>query len=183
MIRSKWYRNCCDSKSMIMTVKQRLGLLAAFAVLGVAAVTGWVRKASLPPTPNAANAEPVAIPRTDAQGANLTTVPPADATVTYDQYGQPIGSGTPVGGPSYVTSSPAQACEQPESELPFYASRRYVRTVRPELAAIEEGDHQFVEPGRAHTRLRHHRRSTGKSVAIVAGSACGRRHRRNRGRG
>jgi hypothetical protein len=156
---------------MIMTGKQRLGLLAACAVLAVAAVTGWVRKPSLALTPNAVNTEPVAIPGTDAQGASRTALPAADGTVTYDQFGQPIGSGTAFSGSSYVTPSPTYPCEQPESALPFYASRSYVRIVRPEPAAIAEEDHQFAEPGNAHIRRTHHRRSTGKSVAIVAGTA------------
>jgi len=151
--------------------KQRLGLVAAFAVLGVAAVSGWVRKPSLAPVSYSANTEPVAAPGTDTQPANGTTLPAADTMVAYDQYGQPIGSNTAAGGPSYVTSSPAEACAQPESALPSYAAPRYVRTVRTEPAFYQEEDRQFAEPRYGRTRPTHHRRSVGQSVAIVGGSA------------
>ena len=150
--------------------KQRLGLVAAFAVLGVAAVSGWVRKPSGTPTSYSANTEPVA-PRGADQSANGTTLPAANATVAYDQYGQPIGSNTAAGGPSYVTSSPAEPCGLPESALPSYAAPRYVRTVRTEPAVYQEQDRQFAEPRYGYTRPTHHRRSVGKSVAIVGGSA------------
>ena len=151
--------------------KERLGLAAAFAVLGVAAVSGWVRKPSAAPTFYSANTEPVAPPGTDTQSANGTTLPAANATVAYDQYGQPIGSNTAAGGPSYVTSSPAEPCGLPESALPSYAAPRYVRTVRTEPAVYQEQDRQFAEPRYGYTRPTHHRRSVGKSVAIVGGSA------------
>jgi YD repeat-containing protein len=151
--------------------KERLGLVSAFAVLGVAAVSGWVRKPSLAPVSYSANTEPVAAPGTDTQPANGTTLPAADTTVAYDQYGQPIGSNTAAGGPSYVTSPPAEACAQPESALPSYAAPRYVRTVRTEPAFYQEEDRQLAEPRYGRARPTHHRRSVGQSVAIVGGSA------------
>ena len=151
--------------------KQSLGLVAAFAVLGVAAVSGWVREPSPAPTSYSANTEPVAPSGTETQSANETTLPAPDTTVAYDQYGQPIGSNSVAGGPSYVTSSPPEACAQPESALPSYAAPRYVRTVRTEPAIYQEQDRQFAEPRYGYTRSTRHRRSVGKSVAIVAGSA------------
>ena len=151
--------------------KRRLGLVAAFAVLGVAAVSGWVRKPSRAPAFYSANIEPVAASGTDTQSANETTLPAANATVAHDQYGQPIGPNTAAGGPSYVTSSPAEPCGQPVSALPSYAAPRYVRTVRSEPAVYQAEDRQFAEPRYGYTRPTHHRRSVGKSVAIVGGSA------------
>jgi hypothetical protein len=151
--------------------KQKLGLVAAFAVLGVAAVSGWVRKPSTAPASYSANTEPVALPGTDTRSANGTTLPAANATVAYDQYGQSIGSNTAADGSSYVTSSPAEACAQLETALPSYAVPRYVRTVRTEPAMYQEQDRQFAEPRHGYTRPTHHRRSVGKSVAIVGGSA------------
>ena len=151
--------------------KQGLGLVAAFAVLGVAAVSGWVRNPSLAPVSYSANTEPVAAPGTDTQSANRTMLPAADTTVTYDQYGQPIGSNRAPGEPSYVTSSPAEACGQPESALPSYAAPRYVRTVRTEPAFYPKEDRQFAEPRYGRTRPPLHRRSVGQSLAIVGGSA------------
>jgi hypothetical protein len=150
--------------------KQRLGLMAAFALLGVAAVSGWMRKPSPAPASYSANTEPVASPGTDIQ-SNGTTLTAPDTTVAYDQYGQPIGSNTAPVGPSYVASSPAEACAQPESALPSYAAPRYVRTVRTEPAMYQEEDRQFSEPRYGYTRPTHRRRSVGKSVAIVGGSA------------
>jgi len=150
--------------------KQKLGLVAAFAVLGVAAVSGWVRKPSPAPVSYSANTEPVAAPGTDTQSPDGTT-PGADTTVAYDRYGQPIGLNTAAGGPSYVTSSPAEACAQPESALPSYAAPRYVRTVRTEPAFYQEEDRQVAEPRYGRTRPTYHRRSVGQSVAIVGGSA------------
>ena len=151
--------------------KERLGLAAAFAVLGVAAVSGWVHKPSAAPTSYSANTKPVAPPGTDTQSANGTTLPAPNATVVYDQYGQPVDSNTAAGGPSYVTSSPAEPCGLPESALPSYAAPRYVRTVRTEPAVYQEQDRQFAEPRYGYARPTHHRRSVGKSVAIVGGSA------------
>jgi YD repeat-containing protein len=147
--------------------KQRLGLVAAFAVLGVAAVSGWVRKPSTAPASYSA----VAPPATETQSANGTTLPTGNTTVAYDQYGQPIGANTAASGPSYVTSSPAEPCGQPVSALPSYAAPRYVRTVRSEPAVYQAEDRQFAEPRYGYTRPTHHRRSVGKSVAIVGGSA------------
>jgi hypothetical protein len=77
-------------RSTIMT-KQRLGLVAAFAVLGVAAVSGWMRKPSPAPASYSSNTEPTASPGTEIQSANGTTLTAPDTTVAYDQYGQPIG--------------------------------------------------------------------------------------------
>ena len=151
--------------------KERLGLAAAFAVLGVAAVSGWVRKPSRSPASYSLNIEPVAASGTDTQSANETTLPAANATVAHDQYGQPIGPNTAAGGPSYVTSLPAEACEPPETVLPSYAAPRYVRTVRTEPAFYQEQDRQLGEPRYGRIRPTHHRRSVGKSVAIVGGSA------------
>ena len=90
----------------------------------------------------------------------------ANATVAYDQYGQPFGSNSGTGEPSYVISSPAKACEQPES-APSYAAPRYVRAVRTEPAIYQEQDRQLAEPRYQRTRPTHRRRSVGKSVAIV----------------
>lgn len=76
---------------------------------------------------------------------------PAASNAAYDQYGQPAGydaNGQPL--------PPGADC--PRVPLPDYGSHRYVRTarVRPEGYADREDEHH---------------RSTGKSVAIVAGSA------------
>jgi uncharacterized protein YcfJ len=55
------------------------------------------------------------------------------------------------------------------STLPAYATPRYVRTVRAE--APVQPEYEYVEPQGVRARRVHHRRPTGKSVAIVAGSA------------
>lgn len=155
-----------------MTSKLRLGLLAAFAALAIAAVGGWIRKPAPPVGSYAVNTEPVAPPVTNTQAA-YNGGPGEPGTAAYDQYGQPAGSG--VGGevgyyPNSITSGP---CAQPEGTLPAYATPRYVRTVRAEASyqpAYEQADREYVERDSVHYR-HHHHRSTGKSVAIVAGSA------------
>jgi hypothetical protein len=137
-----------------------MGLIAAaFVGLGVAAVTGWVRKP-------ATNPEPVAYTAPSA-------VPPANP-VAYDQYGQPVApdgsSATYVHTAPYTqapyesygearTTGPAYDYPPP---MPAYGSHRYVRTVRPAPVAYAN---------RYEDREHHHRRSTAKSAAIVAGSA------------
>jgi hypothetical protein len=135
-----------------------MGLIAAaFIGLGAAAVIGWVRKP-------VSNPEPVAYSTT----APANTAVPAQ----YDQYGQPIAADgsvhtapyTQPEAPAYESYGPtpasAPAYDYPPP-LPAYGSHRYVRVVRPSSAGYAdryEDEH-------------HHHRSTGKSVAIVAGSA------------
>jgi hypothetical protein len=91
----------------------------------------------------------------------------APAATAYDQYGQPRYGQAGYESSSYTASN--NAC-QAAPELPAYANPRYVRTVR-EGAVLAPADEVYVERGsRRHVYYRH-RRSTGKSVAIVAGSA------------
>jgi hypothetical protein len=110
----------------------------------------------------------------------------------YDQYGQPLGtasagpaSASPAySSPAYYRSASGEACQYPMT-LPAYADRRYVRTVRvnsvvePEYPPEYQPEYQPQYRGgvyqrnsyRYERRRVHHGRSTGKSVAIVAGSA------------
>jgi hypothetical protein len=122
------------------------GLIAvAFVGLGAAAVTGWVRQTAPQPY------------NYDAAAAAQTPAPPA-ANAAYDQYGQPVGSGQPTAYDASGQPLPPGA-ECPRVPLPSYGSHRYVRTVR----SSHEGYADRDDP--------EHHRSTGKSVAIVAGSA------------
>jgi hypothetical protein len=146
-----------------MTARLRTGLIAAaFIGLGAAAVTGWVRKP-------AENTEPVAYGTTVQPPANAAV--PANS-VQFDQYGQPIASDGSLhtapynapGAPAYQSygAVPANGPAYDYTPLPAYGSHRYVRTIRPR--SVGDSD-RYEEPEH------HHRRSTGKSVAIVAGSA------------
>ncbi len=163
-------------------------MIGALAVLSVVAIAGWVRKpapasASNYPSNYAANPEPVA-----------ANTPPATASnPALDQYGQPSQPGTlppyetPAQAPYATTATSGNACQYPaESALPSYASPHYVRTIHARVEApgfyangYVERPAEYVERPTYVTRRgvvyevqgRHHRRSTGKSVAIVAGSA------------
>jgi uncharacterized protein YcfJ len=56
---------------------------------------------------------------------------------------------------------------------PMYASRAYVRTVRPRTVVVEQRPEtvRYVERGSTRERVVQPQRSTKKSAAIVAGSA------------
>jgi hypothetical protein len=144
-----------------------MGLIAAaFIGLGAVAVTGWIRKP-------ASNLEPVAYSAPAPATENTAT--PA-SPVSYDQYGQPLRADmqseyvhtapyTHAPPPAYksygaTTTATGPAYDSPPP-LPAYGSHRYVRVVRP----------RPVEYADRHEDEHHHHRSTGKSVAIVAGSA------------
>lgn len=134
-------------------------IAAAFAVVGAVAVAGWARK---PAPATAYNAGAVPVWDTNAGAAQATApatapAPGPDTQTAYDDQ-QPVPGGeTPA----------ASACAQPVSygdSTPTYANRYSVRTVRPRV---------IVEQPRVYQERRVVRRgrSTGTSVAIVAGSA------------
>jgi hypothetical protein len=148
-----------------MTPKLRLGMIAAFAVLAVAAVAGWLR------SPSSSQSSAAAAP---SAAAPIAPAP-------YDQYGQ---------ADSYA-AAPAPGYEE-TAALPSYATTHYVRVIRSEPPPPAEPVYQdqpyaesYGEADRAYepapgvhggpryveTRRARHHRSVGKSVAIVAGSA------------
>jgi hypothetical protein len=153
-----------------MTSRSKLGLVAAFVVLAILAVAGWIRRPASAVASYAANPEPVVPSQTANPAVNQTGEPVPPEPTAYDQYGQPIGTREE----SYVASSPTDPCEQPVRMLPAYATPRYVRSVRADPLAqadYQERDREYEEPYGVQTRHVRHHRSTGKSVAIVAGSA------------
>jgi hypothetical protein len=156
-----------------MTPRSKLGLMiGAIALLAVVAVAGWVRKPAPASAAYGTNPEPVAATPSAAETS-------AAPTGGYDQYGQPASYEATASQPA-----PGNACEYPaNSNLPAYANPHYVRTIRAQVEAppYEAYASGYVTgPTRAPVRervvydvreRRHHHRSTGKSVAIVAGSA------------
>ena len=134
----------------------RMGIVAAaFAVVTVIAVMGWTRES-----------EPK-----DAYGPGPGYGP--DASSPADQWNAPVAASGTQGGDGYQQTEPcgeppaASPCAQPaayEYSVPSYAGRYGVRTVRPRM--IEEELRAYEE----RPAIRRGR-STGKSVAIVAGSA------------
>ena len=134
-----------------MTPRLKNGLLvAAFAVLGLTAATGWLRQ----PKPVSAFNQP----------ATYSNLPPATATPVID----------PVQEPAYATRTAyadRENCLEPAryQTTDYRESRSYrtpPRVVRTAPASYVERD-RVVE----RTYVRPRGRSTGKSVAIVAGSA------------
>jgi hypothetical protein len=144
-------------------------MIGTIAVLAVVAVAGWVRK-PVAASASYANPEPVAAPVTSS------AVPAG-----YDPYGQPVNPAAPE--TSYAAAAPytasVNACEYPAtSTLPAYANTHYVRTIRARVDTPADGlyaDERSTSAPRERVvyvreRRRPHR-STGKSVAIIAGSA------------
>ena len=131
-----------------MTSNLRIGLLAtAFIGLGVAAITGWTRK----PLPEPVYAAPSYA--TNPAYPNAGAVPETQRA-------------------NFTQSDPCVQPGQTNNEVPAYASKAPVRTVHyanrePEPAPAET---QSAAPAQSRAPA-HHGRSTGKSVAIVAGSA------------
>jgi hypothetical protein len=173
-----------------MTPKLRLGLIVgAIVALGAAGIAGWVRELATASASFATNPEPVAAP---VAVSNPTTGTPSRSG--YDEYGQPRNNPEaynaqppqaytpPPDTPSanYYTASAASSngCQYP-TVLPAYASPHYVRTIHARVEApgfYAEGYGSAPAPARVYREEyrvhgRHHRRSVGKSVAIVAGSA------------
>ena len=149
-----------------MTPKTKMAaLIAGFALLAVVAVAGWTR------TPGGANmgANQFAYPAGVYTAANVNDPNRA----TYGEsgyqpiYGQPAYSNAPIQQPGY---NPAMNCAEPvytnaayapaEYSAPRYRTYNRPRVVR--TRSVEDRD-VVVRSRRG--------RSTGKSVAIVAGSA------------
>ncbi len=146
-----------------MTLKMRLGLVAVFVVLSAVAVAGWVRSAS---------------PATPASNTTVAAQPIETAAPAYDQYGQPAA----IMGPAYSDNTVA-SFDVAAGTMPEFATPRCVRTVRRDMptqavyqrpSRYGDADRAYPEPSApryVETRDVHHRRSTGRSVEIVAGSA------------
>ena len=129
---------------------------AAFAAVAVVAVVGWARK----PAPAAAY-YPDARNAWDPNAAVVPENAPAAAPATQAMYSDPQAE-------PYREDPPVSPCAQPVAygyATPSYATRYSVRMARP--LVIEERPRVYEE----RRVVRRHGRSTGKSVAIVAGSA------------
>ena len=128
---------------------------AAFVAVAALAVIGWARKTA-PDTAYQAGAG-------YAWDPNAAAVPVNAPAATAG--GQDMDSGQQAA--TYREGMPVSPCTQPvayDYATPSYANRAGVRTVR--QRTIEERPQVDQEQ-----RSVRHRRSTGKSVAIVAGSA------------
>jgi hypothetical protein len=178
-------------EAIIMTPRLKLGIIVgAFIALGAAAVAGWMRQPAAQTEPYAYSATPVPSPANPeaAQSANYARTV-SQRTNGYDQYGQPEPSTryssdqasergqTDSAGQTYSDDqasyrySAGDACQYPAT-LPAYADRRYVRTVRSNVAEPQYESNEYRRGSYVYSRHHgHRRRSTAKSVAIVAGSA------------
>ena len=168
----------------------RNGLIAAaFVALAIIAAVGWTRKTQTnPATPAATNyAQPAyaSQPASATQPAYEQPASPA-SPASYDAYGQPVSGSPAYGAPAANATLASNPCVdsygnpvgyQQGVYAPGngYVSDRYVESIhRP--VVVRRAD--YVERYRggysyADREVVHHRRSTGKSVAIVAGSAAG----------
>jgi uncharacterized protein YcfJ len=136
-----------------MTPIVRTSIIAtAFAAVVVLAAIGWVRKPTPVPVYNAGYAWD---PNGAAAQANAPAMTPGTPVTYADQRTGP-----------YTEAGAANPCVQPVAyAAPSYASRTGVRTVRQRV--VEEQPRGYAD----RTEVRRRGRSTGKSVAIVAGSA------------
>jgi hypothetical protein len=127
---------------------------AAFAAVTVVAVTGWARKPAPDLTFNAGAGN--AWNTSAAVGANAPAATPGAPAMYEDRQM-----------PGYSSDAAAIPCAQPVAygyPTHSYADRYGVRTVRPRV--VEQQPRVYET-----RRVTRHGRSTGKSVAIVAGSA------------
>lgn len=146
--------------------KQAL-IVAAFALVAGLAAWGWMRKpdtAAAGPYTNGFGAQPVMNAQSFNQGfapnPNPNQNPPYDGA----QY---ASADSTVPNPCV---SPAMYSVAP---VPMYASRDYVRTVRPRTVVVEQAPvtTRYVERAPSGRTTVHRERSKKKSAAIVAGSA------------
>ena len=156
---------------MTPSMKKAL-MIAGFALLAVLAVAGWTRHPQ-PSTSLAPNS--LSAPGTYTAGA-LNPAQPAPAAVTpvgYDTsgrpvYGPPAAYGQPAG---YNANCPEPMGFQNASYSPdYYSAPRYRTYSRPRVIRTVAQPRYVVERDRDYV-VRRRGRSTGKSVAIVAGSA------------
>jgi hypothetical protein len=128
-------------------------IAAAFTAVAVLAVIGWARK---PAPETASNVAGYAWSTNAAVPANAATAAPGTLANYGEQQVEP-----------YSEATAANPCAQPIEygyATPSYASRYSVRMVRPRV--IEERPRMYEERRRVRRG-----RSTGKSIAIVAGGA------------
>ena len=147
-----------------MNERMKQGLtIAAFALLAVIAVAGWVRK---PQTGNLASSFNTPGVYTQSAFGQQPYGAPNAVPVSYDAQGRPIYA--PAMNPAYPSPYAAQNCVEPmgyQTVAYAPAQTRYVRTYRERPRVVRS----YVERDRDYVVRR--KRSTGKSVAIVAGSA------------
>jgi hypothetical protein len=156
---------------MNLTPKLKQGLMiAAFALLAVVAVAGWTRTPGTAGiTPNNFNAPGTYSNVPPAYGSNgpvygaqqQPMAPPAGYGQTgYGPYAQPAGYGP------YAQNCAEPLAVQSAAYAPgpayAYAAPRYRTYSRPRVVRVVESERNYVA---------RRKRSTGKSVAIVAGSA------------
>jgi len=154
---------------MTPQVKQGL-IIAGLALLAVIGIAGWTRRAPVQPIATSAYAPGV---------AQLTTAGAASHPIAYDAAGQPI----------YQQSATLEEAGNPcvDSGRSFlsatnYPDRRYIRSVHQTPARVVSSDRfsndtqerarteRYVERSAVRQPVEH-RRSTKRSIAIVAGSA------------
>jgi hypothetical protein len=147
----------------------RNGLLAGgVALLAVVAAVGWSRKTSEP--------------------APMLATTPGQTTPAYDAYGQPVNGTASAPAVAYANPPAVGYAVRGEADRQTYyagrdsyaderyyaGSRRPVRVVHQyQYAAAPAPVEERVREREYYVDRHGHRRSTGKSVAIVAGSAAG----------
>jgi hypothetical protein len=143
-------------------------ILGVVVLLAALAAWGWMRK---PATTPYANSFSTGLP---TYGQPLPNQPLSNQQLAYDNQGRLVAA-NPHMSAQYeadLASAEGNPCVQPAmftmGPAPMYASRDYVRTIRPQRMVVEERPQTVRYVERRQTR---NQRSTGKSAAIVAGSA------------
>lgn len=149
-------------------------IIGGFALLAVVAVAGWTRNPSAASVPANSLAAPGTYVATQTPPATATPSPAGQQPVAYDANGRQV-YGQPAYGQPYPQTAayaPAYANENCNEAVPVrtaaytpaYTGTRYRTYSRPRVVRqVVERDRDYV--------VRRRGRSTGKSVAIVAGSA------------
>lgn len=152
-------------------------IVAALVLLAGLAAWGWMRKPAARETGYIQGFNP----QTAAVSQQQQSPVPASG-LSYDSQGRLIApSNAPYDGAQYAATSPNGSpapCASPAmysvGPVPSYATREYVRTIRPREVVVQREPAtvtRYVDRGSADRVVVHQGRSKKKSAMIVAGSA------------
>jgi hypothetical protein len=147
-----WAATSVQARRTFIRGLMRFGLIvAAFAGLGIVALTGWTRHVSASPTGLPTCVEPASVQQPSSVQQSYAP-PPVYATMPY---GSSIPAGADANEEAMPDAGPAYPAAQSDRQAPAIRRKyRYVRT-----------------PAKVYYRRARHKRPFSHSVAIVGGSA------------